>query len=187
MLRVESANFIYLIEGKPQVNFLISNEQIIVPAHTGYLPVIRKFIARIASKYRLSKNEINALTISVDEACTNIIKHGYNNVQSGSITMNVHVKYDRLIVELIDQGQSFDPNQVCDPNISHYVQTGKKGGLGIFIMKKFLDDIQYATSEHTNILRLIKFRKDGSTLPILIPITSAIRRLKEKFFSCKRN
>lgn len=165
---------------------VISNEQIIVPAQSSYLPALRKFIARIASKYRFSKSEINALTISVDEACTNIIKHGYSDIQSGSITMNVSVKSDRLVVELIDQGKSFDPKQASDPNISQYVQNGKKGGLGIFIMRKFLDDIQYVKAKQGNILRLVKFRKDGSAPPMLIPITSALRRLKERLFPARR-
>ena len=164
---------------------IISNEQIIVPAQINYLPVLRNFISRIASKYRFSKSEINALTISVDEACTNIIKHGYRNTQSGSITMNVHVKNDCLVVELIDHGTSFDPNQVSDPNISQYIQNGKKGGLGIFIMKKFLDDIQYMSSAQANILRLIKFRKNGLIYPMLIPISATLKRLKEILFPTK--
>jgi len=168
------------------VSRVISNEQIVVPAQIRYLPILRKYISSIASKYRFSKSEINALTISVDEACTNIIKHGYRNIQTGSITMNVHIKIDRLEVELIDHGTSFDPNQVSDPNIFHYVQNGKKGGLGIFMMKKFLDEIQYITSGQANILRLIKLRKDGLVYPLLIPITSAFRRLKEKLFPAKR-
>ena len=164
---------------------LISNEQIIVPAQINYLPVLRNFIARIASKYRFSKSEINALTISVDEACTNIIKHGYRHIQSGSITININVKKDSLVVELVDYGASFDPNQVSDPNITQYIENGKKGGLGIFIMKKFLDDIQYVASEKANILRLVKFRKDGVIYPMLIPISSALKRLKEILFPKK--
>ncbi|MDZ7263068.1 MAG: ATP-binding protein [candidate division KSB1 bacterium] len=157
-------------------------EQIIVPAHINYLPELRKFIARLAIKYRFSKSETNALTISVDEACTNIIKHGYQDRPVGSITMNVQIKKDRVEVELIDYGISFDPNLVTDPNLSHYVQSGKKGGLGIFIMKKFLDEIHYVTAGQKNILRLIKFRQDGSVRPFLIPLTAAFRRLKARFF-----
>ncbi len=165
---------------------LITNEQLIVPAQINYLPILRNFISGLASRYKFSKSEVNALTISVDEACTNIIKHGYQNIQSGSITMNVHVKTDRLVVELIDYGASFDPNQTNDPNISQYVQIRKKGGLGIFIMKKFLDEIQYIRSGQANILRLIKFRKDTSIYPLLIPLTSALRRLKERLFPAKQ-
>lgn len=167
--------------------FSVCNKQIIVPAQLNYLPILRKFIARIATKYKFSKSEINALTISVDEACTNIIKHGYRNIQSGSITMNVQIKNNRLVVELIDHGISFDPNQVNDPNLSQYVQSGKKGGLGIFIMKKFLDDIQYITSEKANILRLVKFRKDGLIYPIFIRINAVLNRLKEALFPANIN
>ncbi len=165
---------------------LITNEQLIVPAQISYLPILRSFISRLASRYKFSKTEVNALIISVDEACSNIIKHGYQNIQPDSITMNVLVKTDRLVVELIDYGISFDPNQVNDPNISHYVQIRKKGGLGIFIMKKFLDDIQYIRSGRANILRLIKFKKDASIYPVLIPITDALKRLKERLFSAKQ-
>ncbi|HEX9974195.1 MAG TPA: ATP-binding protein [bacterium] len=167
------------------MNQSVTKEQIIIPAHFQNLPAVRNFIARIAAKYRFTKSELNALTISVDEAITNIIKHGYGNILSGSITMNVNVKNDRLVVELIDQGISFDPNQVGDPNIPHYVQVRKKGGLGIFIIRKFMDDIQYVTTGQKNILRLIKLRKDCTTYPIFIPITSAFKRLKEKFFPAK--
>jgi len=168
------------------VSRVITNEQLIVPAKISYLPILRNFVSRLGSRYKFSKSEVNALTISVDEACTNIIKHGYQDIQSGSMTMNVQVKTDRLIVELIDYGTSFDPNQVNDPNISHYVQSRKKGGLGIFIMKKFLDDIQYLRSGQTNILRLIKFRKSTSIYPLLISITSALRRIIEKLFPVKQ-
>ncbi len=166
---------------------LISKEQLVVPAQINYLPVLRNFISRIASKNKFSQSEVNALIISVDEACTNIIKHGYRDIQAGSITVNVNVKIDRLVVELIDHGISFDPNQVSDPNLAQYIQNGKKGGLGIFIMKKFLDDIQYITSGKANILRLIKFRKDVFIYPILHPISSTFRRLKELIFPARNN
>jgi len=168
------------------VNQNVTQEQITIPAHVHYLPAIRNFIASIAYKYRFTKNELNALTISVDEACTNIIKHGYVNILSGSITMNVNVKSDRLVVELIDQGKSFDPNQVGDPNISQYIQVRKKGGLGIFIIRKFMDEIQYVTTGQENILRLIKLRASGSSHFSTLPINVLFKKLKEKLFSLKK-
>ena len=168
------------------MSYVISNKQLIVPAQFCYLPELRKFVTRIATKYRFSNSEINALTISVDEACTNIIKHGYCNVATGLITMNVLVKNDRLVVELIDQGRSFNPNQMNDPDLDLYVQNGKKGGLGIFIMKKFLDDIQYFSVDQNNTLRLMKLRKDGSIYHVFIPLTLAVRRLVEIMFPTRK-
>ncbi len=166
---------------------LVSKEQLIVPAQINYLPVLRNFISRIASKNKFSQSEVNALIISVDEACTNIIKHGYRDIQSGSITVNVNVKIDRFEVELIDHGISFDPNKVSDPNLAQYIQNGKKGGLGIFIMKKFLDDIQYITSGKANVLRLIKFRKDGFIYLIFYPISSTFKKLRKLIFTTRHS
>ena len=163
------------------MNQKMTIEQIIIPAHFHYLPVVRNFIARVATKYRFTKSELNALTISIDEAITNIIEHGYDNAPSGSITLNINAKRDRVIVELIDHGKSFDPNQVSDPDIPQYVQIRKRGGLGIFIIRKFMDDIQYATVDRENTLRLIKFRKNISYVPYIVPVHSLLKRLKEKF------
>lgn len=164
---------------------MLSSEQIVIPAQISYLPVLRNFISRIAARYHFSKSEINALVISVDEACTNIIKHGYRDLPSGSITVTVNVRNDRLIVELIDYGISFDPNQVSDPNLAQYIQNGKKGGLGIFIMKKFLDEIHYFTSGTANILRLVKFRKDSPVMQFLFPIRLLFYRIKELLIPSK--
>jgi len=167
------------------VKQILSSEQLVIPAHISYLPVLRNFISRIAARYRFSKSDINALVISVDEACTNIIKHGYRDLPAGSIMVNVKVKNDRLVVELIDYGISFDPNQVSDPNLAQYIQNGKKGGLGIFIMKKFLDEIQYVTCGTANILRLVKFRKDSLIAQWLLPIRLLYHRVKELLLPAK--
>ncbi len=155
--------------------------KIVVPAKSDYLPVLRNFVSQIGKKYRFTKHEINAFKISIDEACTNIIKHGYKEKNNGSITLKVRIKNDRLILELIDHGKSFDPNTIHDPNISSYVQNGKKGGLGIFIMRKFLDAIEYEVSSLGNILRLTKLRQVRSAEPVF-PILSALRRMKERIF-----
>lgn len=156
-------------------------KRMVVPADTSYLPALRQFISRIGEKYSFTKHEINAFRISIDEAATNIIEHGYRD-DVGSITMKVRVDKKRLIVELIDNGKSFDPNVVGNPNIPNYVENSKKGGLGIFIMRKFLDTIEYEVTNIGNVLRLIKLREDKVTRPFVVPITLAFQRFKEKLF-----
>lgn len=158
---------------------LIRPPKMVVPAEADYLPALRQFISNIGEKYKLTKHEINAFKISIDEAATNIIKHGYQD-GVGSITMKVFVSNDRLIVELIDQGQSFDPNIVDNPNITSFVEKAKKGGLGIFMMRKFLDVIEYEVTNIGNVLRLIKLRENKVTRSLFVPITSVFRRIKEK-------
>jgi len=159
---------------------LIRPPKMVVPAEVDYLPSLRQFMSKVGEKYKLTRHEINAFRISIDEAATNIIKHGYQD-DTGSITMKVLMNDNKLIVELIDQGQSFDPNVVKNPNISSFVENGKKGGLGIFMMRKFLDKIEYEVTDVGNVLRLIKERENGYSRPVVFPIISILQKFKQKF------
>ena len=136
----------------------VIKEQVRVPAQIGYLRVLRKFVTRVGVKYGFSSSELYAFKASVDEACSNIIEHGYG-YQDGSITIKAIVNKDSLTIELIDQGKSFDPVQMEKPNLEKYIETRKKGGLGIFIMRKLLDEIDYKSTNEGNILRLTKFKQ----------------------------
>ena len=155
----------------------IIEEQVKVPAQMNYLRVLRKFVSRVGSKYGFSSRELYAFKASVDEACTNIIEHGYGH-KDGSITIRAIVKNESFTIELVDQGKSFDPKQVGKPDINKYVKIGKKGGLGIFIMYKLLDEIDYKTTKDGNILRLTKFRKLSPQQDVTVPVSSALQKLK---------
>ena len=154
-------------------------EQVKVPAQVSYLRVLRKFISRIGEKYNFTAKELYAFKASVDEACTNIIEHGYGH-KDGSITMKAIVKGESFTIELVDRGKSFDPNLVAKPNLQTYVDEGKKGGLGIFIMHRLLDKVDYQIGSNGNILRLTKFRQSippQITSPETCTIMNRLRRL----------
>ncbi len=149
------------------------NEEIKVPAHIDYLGDLRNFVTKAGRKHNFPQNVVNAFKLCIDEAATNIIKHAYRN-WDGMITMRVIIKKNSMTVVLIDQGKYFDPSRVDDPDLNRYVEIGKKGGLGIFIMRKLLDEIDYHHTEEGNELRLTKYRdssfrkKEGSgSTPIL--------------------
>ncbi len=154
----------------------VVREQVKVPAHFSYLRVLRKFVTRIGSKHGFSHSELYAFKASVDEACSNIIEHGYN-FKDGSITIKAIVENDSLTIELIDQGEAFDPKMMKDPVLAKYVNDRKKGGLGIFIMKRLLDEIEYKRTNEGNVLRLKKFKQtiqksnlNSSTIPFITKI-----------------
>jgi len=155
-------------------------ERVKVPAQFGYLRVLRKFVSQLGKKYQFTPSELYAFTASVDEACTNIIEHGYGQ-NDGSITMKAIVKNESFTIELVDRGKAFDPNQVAKPDLQEYVNTGKKGGLGLFIMHKLIDKIDYFTSIEGNVLRLTKFRQQVQGPEVIMPI-SLFSKIK-KFFS----
>ncbi len=146
------------------------NEEIKVPAQIDYLGDLRNFVTKAGRKHNFPPTVVNAFKLCIDEAATNIIKHAYRDWE-GMITMRVIVKKNSMTVILIDQGKYFDPSRVDDPDLKRYVDIGKKGGLGIFIMRKLLDEIDYQHTEEGNELRLTKYRdssfrrKEGTPTP----------------------
>ncbi|MDZ7264399.1 MAG: SpoIIE family protein phosphatase [candidate division KSB1 bacterium] len=133
------------------------NEEIKVPARIEYLGDLRNFIVKAGRKHNFDSNFVYAFKLCVDEAATNIIKHAYRDTE-GMITLRVIIKKNSMTVALIDQGKYFDPHQVSDPDLQRYVAIGKKGGLGIHIMRKLIDEIEYHRTEEGNELRLTKYR-----------------------------
>ena len=160
----------------------VEKEQLKVPAHIDYLGDLRDFVVRIGRKHGFSDKHINAFKLSVDEAATNIIRHAYRESHDqGLITIRAVVKKNSLTLSLIDQGIYFDPKRVKNPDLNRYVDIGKKGGLGIFIMRKLMDKIDYRKTEEGNELRITKFYQTPEKGKILsaVSISSSI---KVKYF-----
>lgn len=159
----------------------INKEELKVPAHTDYLADLRDFVVRIGKKYAFSEKMVTAFKLSVDEASTNIMRHAYRESGGeGYIIIRALVRKTSVTVCLIDQGKYFDPTRVKDPDLDRYVQIGKKGGLGIFMMRKLMDEIDYRKTEEGNELRLTKNRDASvSTHRKLIsaPLKSAVQAI----------
>ena len=146
----------------------VTKEQLRVPAKIDYLGALRDFVSKIGHKHGFSERVINAFKLSIDEAATNIIKHAYRD-WDGDITIRAIIKKNSLTIILLDQGKFFDPRQVSDPDLKRYVDIGKKGGLGIFIMRRLLNSIDYRKTEEGNELRLVKYRDVARKRKISVP------------------
>ncbi|NOX87445.1 MAG: SpoIIE family protein phosphatase [Calditrichaeota bacterium] len=137
----------------------VRKEEITIPAQMSYLIQVRDFIDRIGKRHKFDDKIINSFKLVVDEACTNIIRHGYRDIKNGEITIKAIVRRLSLTIIIIDQGTSYDPRQANTPDLEKYISIGKKGGLGILMMRKLMDDMQYAVTERGNELRLTKYRE----------------------------
>ena len=161
----------------------VEKEQLKVPAHIDYLGDLRDFVIKIGRKNGFSDKDINAFKLSVDEASTNIIRHAYRETDDqGLITIRAVVKKNSLTLSLIDQGTYFDPKRVKNPDLNRYVDIGKKGGLGIFIMRKLMDEIDYRKTEEGNELRITKFHETAEKGKILSAVSTLPSSIKVKYF-----
>lgn len=145
----------------------VKKEEITVPAQMSYLIQVREFIEHIGKRYKFDDKVINSFKLVIDEACTNIIRHGYRDIKNGEITIKAIIRRLSLTILIIDQGKSYDPSQASTPDLGKYVDIGKKGGLGILMMRKLMDDLQYSVTERGNEFRLTKNRENVHE-PIII-------------------
>lgn len=161
----------------------ITREQLKVPAHVDYLAELRDFVSRIGRKHGVPDKTINAFKLAIDEAGTNIVRHAYREFEEpGFILLRVIVRKASITVSLIDQGKYFDPRGVKNPDLKRYVEIGKKGGLGIFIIRKLMDEIDYRKTEEGNELRLTKYREPEKAHGLQSKVNTIPVSLKAKYF-----
>ncbi|MCB0832550.1 MAG: SpoIIE family protein phosphatase [Bacteroidetes bacterium] len=134
-------------------------EEIKVPATMAHLADLRNFVVQVAKKHGFDDKTMGALKLATDEAVTNIIRHAYRDTPGrGFVTMRTVIKTNSLTVILLDQGRTFDPRNAKAPDMKEYIKIGKKGGLGIFMLQKLMDEIDYQVTSEGNELRLTKYR-----------------------------
>ncbi|MCX8009766.1 MAG: ATP-binding protein [Ignavibacteria bacterium] len=110
---------------------------------TENLDKIREFITNSISSLNLSDEELSNIVLAVDEACTNVIKHAYHFSPEGEIIINLNYSNSKLDIRVIDSGNGFDPNSVPTPDIREFYKSHKIGGLGIHLMKKLMDKVDF--------------------------------------------
>lgn len=97
------------------------------------------------------------LDIAVDELFSNIAHYAYNP-ETGPATVQVEVTENPLsvIITFIDQGVPYDPLAKSDPDTTLSAEDRQIGGLGIYMVKKTMDDISYEYKDGRNILTIKK-------------------------------
>ncbi len=96
------------------------------------------------------------IDLAVEEIFVNIANYAYSP-EDGLAIIEVELTEDpRVIITFIDNGKPFDPLAKEDPDITKSAEDRKVGGLGIFMVKKSMDDVYYEYKDGQNILRIEK-------------------------------
>jgi len=96
------------------------------------------------------------LNLVLEEALTNIILYGFEGDARHTIEVHLKKTGDDLSIEIIDDGKAFDPTNVADPDITLSVENRAVGGLGIFLIRKIMDTVEYKRIANKNNLILKK-------------------------------
>lgn len=119
---------------------------IVTPSESEFLETIRDFISKIANCVGFTEESINKIQLAVDEACTNVINHAYDEMTNNDLRVEAKVADDKLDVSVIDYGKGFEPHIIKSPNMRKYLKGYKRGGLGIHLIKKLMDDVTFSVT-----------------------------------------
>lgn len=128
-----------------------------IEALTDHLDTVIGFVdAQLAGTNCSAKIRMQ-IDLAVEEIFVNIAHYAYHS-ETGSVTVRVEVKQDgsAVMITFIDHGVPYDPTAKEDPDITPAGDERAGGGLGIFLVKKNMDDIRYAYVNGCNILTIVK-------------------------------
>lgn len=121
------------------------------------LEAIADFIAQASQDAGFDSKGIYAIQLAVDEACSNIIEHGYDELDHGKICCSYEVLKDGLKITIQDWGTPFNPDKVPEPNFEVDLCDLKPRGAGLYFIKKLMDEVQFDfDSGDGNLLTMVK-------------------------------
>ena len=132
-------------------------KELVVEADVNNLFEVQMFIDEQLEEAGCSMPAQIAIDVAVEELFVNIASYAYGE-EIGVAVVQVSVHEDPLSVQItfMDNGEQYDPLAKPDPDTTLSVDERKKGGLGIFMVKNSMDDINYEYKDGKNILTIKK-------------------------------
>lgn len=132
-------------------------KELTVEATVESIPVITEFVDEQLAQYDCPVKAQAQIDIAIDELFSNIVHYAYHP-GIGPATVRVEVLDDPLsvVITFIDQGVPYDPLAKEDPDVTLSAQEREIGGLGIYIVKKNMNEITYEYKDGRNILKIRK-------------------------------
>lgn len=138
-----------LEEGEVEITF---------PSQTRFVHMVTTLASTAATMAGFDKKVAGKVAIATDEAVTNVIRHAYKGKGSNQITLKVNITKESLILEVLHAGEALSNDDVKLPVMEEYIKERRVGGLGLFIINKFMDKVDYLEGKESG-CRMTKFRK----------------------------
>ena len=132
-------------------------EELNLPALRENLDQVMSFVEEHLEQAGCPAKTLLQVSMAVEEIFINIASYAYDP-KVGPATIRVEVKEQPLcvIITFVDHGRPYDPLAREDPDVTLPAEQRQVGGLGIFLVKKTMDDIRYEYKDGSNILTITK-------------------------------
>ncbi len=134
-----------------------------IPGQVDRVPVARAFVAEAAHRAGLDERAAHHCQLVVDEACTNVVEHGYaEGSPEHFLDVICRCEDDQFSITVCDDGPAFNPLLRADPDPAAPLEEREPGGWGIFFIKKLMDEVIYRYENGRNSLTMIKHSRATS-------------------------
>ena len=123
-----------------------------LPSDPRYLAVMRGAVGPLAAVIGWDEADCQAITMALDEALANVMRHAYHDRTDGVIEVECRESADGLEISLWDQGDPVDKSKIC----ARQVGCDLPGGLGTHIIKDVMDTVSYQALPDGN--RFVAFK-----------------------------
>jgi serine/threonine-protein kinase RsbW len=119
---------------------------------------IRKFINNSLKSIRLRTTDLNLIVLAVDEVCANLIIHSNNCDHRKKLSINCEYSTQNGFLEIIirDEGKLFEYKKYDEPQLDKIIEDKRKGGIGLLLVRKIMDNIEYTSDKFYNVTKLTK-------------------------------
>lgn len=130
---------------------VLHSASINIAADTSELLPMREFLSHeIQMEGGFDQYQIQAILVAVDEAVTNLIKHGYKGDSSQNIRVVLQFTTESITITILDRAVPFYPELQVEPDLKQYMADRKRGGLGLMLIARTMDSIVYTAASHIN-------------------------------------
>lgn len=131
---------------------------ITILSQTQLLKMVVELTRHLAMLYHFSPPEAQKISLAIDEAVTNVIKHSYNNSTDQEITIDYFMASAGVKIRITYGGIPPTLNEQ-EINLSRMIKNKRKGGLGVKLMRSIMDSVDYTTHDGKNCCEMTKWQK----------------------------
>lgn len=130
--------------------------RLVIPSQTRYLNLVTGLAKRAAIIAGMDDSTAAKVSIAVDEAITNVIMHAYGGEPEHLVEVELRFTTEALEIHIWHTGKGIRDDQVVLPDPREYVKHPRKGGLGLLLMSRFMDEVHFLEGSERNECCMIK-------------------------------
>jgi serine/threonine-protein kinase RsbW len=130
--------------------------RLVIPSQTRYLNLVTGLAKRASLVAGMDDATAAKVSIAVDEAVTNVIVHAYHGESDHQVEIELRFRDDAMEIHIWNVGGGLRDDDVVLPDPGEYVKHPRKGGLGLLLMSRFMDEIHFREVEGRSECCMIK-------------------------------